>query len=85
MKILLVFSIIPQALRHGGLDSLAEDPKFVSVTRKELSEATHIGLEDMEGLAKGILHGQTPKAPKRRRRPIPVPPNAKPKEDTTAV
>ncbi|XP_057213026.1 calcium channel, voltage-dependent, L type, alpha 1S subunit, b [Triplophysa rosa] len=77
--------LIQQALRHGGLDSLAEDPKFVSVTRKELAEAINIGLEDMEGLAKGILNGQTPKAPKRRRRPIPVPPSAKPKEDTTAV
>ncbi|XP_051949885.1 calcium channel, voltage-dependent, L type, alpha 1S subunit, b [Xyrauchen texanus] len=80
--------LIQQALRDGGLDSLAEDLKFVSVTRKELAEAINIGIEDMEGMAKGILNGQNGKETKRKRRPIPVPPSvkpAKPKEDTSAV
>ncbi|XP_051508518.1 calcium channel, voltage-dependent, L type, alpha 1S subunit, b [Myxocyprinus asiaticus] len=80
--------LIQQALRDGGLDSLAEDLKFVSVTRKELAEAINIGIEDMEGMAKGILNGQNGKETKRKRRPIPVPPDikpAKPKEDTSAV
>ncbi|XP_073723927.1 calcium channel, voltage-dependent, L type, alpha 1S subunit, b [Misgurnus anguillicaudatus] len=77
--------LIQEALRGGGLDSLADDPKFVSVTRKELSEAINIGLDDMEGLAKGILKEKCPNPPKRKRRPIPVPPSAKPREDTSAV
>ncbi|XP_065103146.1 calcium channel, voltage-dependent, L type, alpha 1S subunit, b [Paramisgurnus dabryanus] len=77
--------LIQQALRGGGLDSLAEDPKFVSVARKELSEAINIGLDDMEGLAKDILKEKCPNPPKRKRRPIPVPPSAKPREDTSAV
>ncbi len=64
----------PQALRDGGLDSLAEDPQFVSVTRKELAEAINIGVEDMEGMAQGIVNGQSGKVTKRKRRPIPVPP-----------
>lgn len=78
----------PQALRDGGLDSLAEDPQFVSVTRKELAEAINIGMEDMEGMAQGIVNGQSGKVTKRKRRPIPVPPgttSTKPKESTSAV
>uniref|UniRef100_A0A8C1YXP0 Voltage-dependent L-type calcium channel subunit alpha n=1 Tax=Cyprinus carpio TaxID=7962 RepID=A0A8C1YXP0_CYPCA len=79
---------ITQALRDGGLDSLAEDPKFVSVTRKELAEAINIGMEDMEGMAQGIVNRQSGKVTKRKRRPIPVPPgtkSTKPKENTSAV
>ncbi|KAG1973754.1 calcium channel, voltage-dependent, L type, alpha 1S subunit, b [Pimephales promelas] len=80
--------LIQQALRDGGLDSLAEDPQFVSVTRKELAEAINIGMEDMEGMAQGIVNGQSGKVTKRKRRPIPVPPGpkpAKPNEETSAV
>ncbi|KAL0185901.1 hypothetical protein M9458_017571, partial [Cirrhinus mrigala] len=76
------------ALRDGGLDSLAEDPQFVSVTRKELAEAINVGVEDMEGMAKSIVNEQSGKVTKRKRRPIPVPPGAKstkPKESTSAV
>ncbi|ROL49181.1 Dihydropyridine-sensitive L-type skeletal muscle calcium channel subunit alpha-1 [Anabarilius grahami] len=80
--------LIQQALRDGGLDSLADDPQFVSVTRKELTEAINIGVADMEGMAQGIVNGQSGKVTKRKRRPIPVPPGtkpAKPNEDTSAV
>uniref|UniRef100_A0A672LSM7 Dihydropyridine-sensitive L-type skeletal muscle calcium channel subunit alpha-1 n=1 Tax=Sinocyclocheilus grahami TaxID=75366 RepID=A0A672LSM7_SINGR len=83
-----ILSMNPQALRDGGLDSLAEDPQFVSVTRKELAEAINIGVEDMEGMAQGIVNGQSGKVTKRKRRPIPVPPgtkSTKPKENTSAV
>uniref|UniRef100_A0A8C1UJF0 Voltage-dependent L-type calcium channel subunit alpha n=1 Tax=Cyprinus carpio TaxID=7962 RepID=A0A8C1UJF0_CYPCA len=83
-----ILSMNPQALRDGGLDSLAEDPKFVSVTRKELAEAINIGMEDMEGMAQGIVNRQSGKVTKRKRRPIPVPPgtkSTKPKENTSAV
>lgn len=67
---------------------MAEDPQFVSVTRKELAEAINIGVEDMEGMAQGIVNGQSGKVTKRKRRPIPVPPGTKPakaNEDTSAV
>uniref|UniRef100_A0A671MIB9 Voltage-dependent L-type calcium channel subunit alpha n=1 Tax=Sinocyclocheilus anshuiensis TaxID=1608454 RepID=A0A671MIB9_9TELE len=83
-----ILSMNPQALRDGGLDSLAEDPQFVSVTRKELAEAINIGVEDMEGMAQGIVNGQSGKVTKRKRRPIPVPPgtkSTKPKENISAV
>ncbi|XP_036435156.1 calcium channel, voltage-dependent, L type, alpha 1S subunit, b [Colossoma macropomum] len=80
--------LIQQTLRDGGLDTLAEDPKFVSVTKKEMAEALNISVEDMEGVAKGMLNGRSGKPVKRKRRPIPVPPSAKPaepKDPTTAV
>ncbi|XP_016372496.1 dihydropyridine-sensitive L-type skeletal muscle calcium channel subunit alpha-1-like [Sinocyclocheilus rhinocerous] len=80
--------LIQQALRDGGLDSLAEDPQFVFVTRKELAEAINIGVEDMEGMAQSIVNGQSGKVTKRKRRPIPIPPgtkSTKPKENTSAV
>uniref|UniRef100_A0A671PJU7 Voltage-dependent L-type calcium channel subunit alpha n=1 Tax=Sinocyclocheilus anshuiensis TaxID=1608454 RepID=A0A671PJU7_9TELE len=83
-----VFCMNPQALRDGGLDSLAEDPQFVFVTRKELAEAINIGVEDMEGMAQSIVNGQSGKVTKRKRRPIPIPPgtkSTKPKENTSAV
>uniref|UniRef100_A0A8C1LQ33 Voltage-dependent L-type calcium channel subunit alpha n=1 Tax=Cyprinus carpio TaxID=7962 RepID=A0A8C1LQ33_CYPCA len=69
-----VFCMNPQALRDGGLDSLAEDPQFVYVTRKELAEAINIGVEDMEGMAQRIVNGQSSKVTKRKCRPIPIPP-----------
>lgn len=67
---------------------MADDPQFVSVTRKELAEAINIGVADMEGMAQGIVNGQSGKVTKRKRRPIPVLPGtkpAKPNEDTSAV
>ncbi|XP_072537832.1 calcium channel, voltage-dependent, L type, alpha 1S subunit, b isoform X1 [Salminus brasiliensis] len=80
--------LIQQTLRDSGLDPLAEDPKFVSVTKQEMVEAMKISMEDMEGVAKGILNGRSGQPVKRKRRPIPVPPSAKPaepKDATTAV
>lgn len=77
-----------QALRNGGLETLAEDPKFVAVTKKEMAEAMNISVSDMEGAAQGLLNENGGKTMKRKRRPIPVPPSAKPAESneaTTAV
>uniref|UniRef100_A0A8B9LMI9 Calcium channel, voltage-dependent, L type, alpha 1S subunit, b n=1 Tax=Astyanax mexicanus TaxID=7994 RepID=A0A8B9LMI9_ASTMX len=51
----LHFVSLNQTLRDSGLDPLAEDPKFVSVTKQEMSAAMNISLEEMEGVAKGIL------------------------------
>uniref|UniRef100_A0A8B9RKU3 Calcium channel, voltage-dependent, L type, alpha 1S subunit, b n=1 Tax=Astyanax mexicanus TaxID=7994 RepID=A0A8B9RKU3_ASTMX len=80
--------LIQQTLRDSGLDPLAEDPKFVSVTKQEMSAAMNISLEEMEGVAKGILSERSSQPVRRKRRPIPVPPGAKPtepKSSTTAV
>ncbi|XP_017324467.1 calcium channel, voltage-dependent, L type, alpha 1S subunit, b isoform X2 [Ictalurus punctatus] len=80
--------LIQQALRNGGLETLAEDPKFVAVTKKEMAEAMNISVSDMEGAAQGLLNENGGKTMKRKRRPIPVPPSAKPAESneaTTAV
>ncbi|TRY66853.1 hypothetical protein DNTS_033024 [Danionella cerebrum] len=77
--------LIQQALRDGGLDSLAEDPQFVSVTKKELAEAIDIGLEDMESMAQGLVNGKSGKVTKRKRRPIPVPPVTKSAKDETSA
>ncbi|MCI4380806.1 hypothetical protein PGIGA_G00244170 [Pangasianodon gigas] len=80
--------LIQQALRNGGLETLAEDPKFVAVTKKEMAEAMNISVGDMEGAAQDLLNEKGGKVVKRKRRPIPVPPSTKPAESneaTTAV
>ncbi|XP_066499843.1 calcium channel, voltage-dependent, L type, alpha 1S subunit, b [Hoplias malabaricus] len=80
--------LIQQTLRNSGLDTLAEDLKFVSMTKKEVAEAMSITVEDMEGVSKEILNTPVVKPAKRKRRPIPVPPSVKstePKDATTAV
>ncbi|KAM9476166.1 calcium channel, voltage-dependent, L type, alpha 1S subunit, b [Clarias gariepinus] len=81
--------LIQQALRNGGLETLADDPKFVAVTKKEMAEAMDISVGDMEGAAQDLLNEKgKEKIVRRKRRPIPVPPSAKPaksNEDTTAV
>ncbi|TSN76587.1 Dihydropyridine-sensitive L-type skeletal muscle calcium channel subunit alpha-1 [Bagarius yarrelli] len=77
--------LIQQALRNGGLETLAEDPKFVSVTKKEMAEAMNISAGDMEGAAQKLLNEHGEKVVKRKRRPIPVPPSAKPAHPTEAT
>uniref|UniRef100_A0A669CPL7 Voltage-dependent L-type calcium channel subunit alpha n=1 Tax=Oreochromis niloticus TaxID=8128 RepID=A0A669CPL7_ORENI len=68
------------ALEKGGLVSLARDPGFVSLTKKEMAEAMHISVSDMEGVAQGILKerssSMTP-VKKRKKRPIPTVPSAR--------
>uniref|UniRef100_A0A3B1K9Y5 Voltage-dependent L-type calcium channel subunit alpha n=1 Tax=Astyanax mexicanus TaxID=7994 RepID=A0A3B1K9Y5_ASTMX len=70
----IAFCFSYQTLRDSGLDPLAEDPKFVSVTKQEMSAAMNISLEEMEGVAKGILSERSSQPVRRKRRPIPVPP-----------
>ncbi|XP_026871796.2 calcium channel, voltage-dependent, L type, alpha 1S subunit, b [Electrophorus electricus] len=80
--------LIQQTLRDGGLETLADNPKFVSVTKKEMAESLQISIADMEGMAKGILNEQSGNVVKRKKRPIPVPPSTMPaqaKEATTTV
>lgn len=80
--------LLLQSLRDDGLDSHAKDPKFVAVTKKLMAEAMNVNLDDMEQAAQDIVNGRSGKMPKRKRRPIPVPPSAKPdgkRDATTAV
>uniref|UniRef100_A0A3Q0T4L5 Voltage-dependent L-type calcium channel subunit alpha n=1 Tax=Amphilophus citrinellus TaxID=61819 RepID=A0A3Q0T4L5_AMPCI len=65
------------ALENGGLVSLARDPSFVSLTKKEMAEAMHIPIAEMEGVAQGILNERSSSMTSvKKRRPIPVPPSA---------
>uniref|UniRef100_A0A4W4FYL9 Voltage-dependent L-type calcium channel subunit alpha n=1 Tax=Electrophorus electricus TaxID=8005 RepID=A0A4W4FYL9_ELEEL len=57
----------PQTLRDGGLETLADNPKFVSVTKKEMAESLQISIADMEGMAKGILNEQSGNVVKRKK------------------
>ncbi|XP_003448283.1 calcium channel, voltage-dependent, L type, alpha 1S subunit, b isoform X2 [Oreochromis niloticus] len=69
--------LVQEALEKGGLVSLARDPGFVSLTKKEMAEAMHISVSDMEGVAQGILKERSSSmTPVKKRRPIPVPPPA---------
>uniref|UniRef100_A0A8D2ZK28 Voltage-dependent L-type calcium channel subunit alpha n=1 Tax=Scophthalmus maximus TaxID=52904 RepID=A0A8D2ZK28_SCOMX len=58
-----------QALVEGGLASQARDGDFVSVTKREMADAIHIPIPEMEGLARGILNERSVK----KRRPVPEP------------
>lgn len=66
-----------QALVEGGLASLARDPDFVSVTKREMADAMHTTVDEMEAVARGIL-SEPPScsASVRKKRPLPVPPRA---------
>lgn len=66
-----------QALVKGGLTSLGRDPQFVSVAKREMADALHTTVDEMEGVAQGILKERTGRSPSvTRKRPIPVPPRA---------
>lgn len=59
----------------GGLASLSKDPGFVSVTKKEMADAMHIPISEMEGVARGILSERSDSIPSvKKRRPVPEPP-----------
>uniref|UniRef100_A0A4W6F841 Voltage-dependent L-type calcium channel subunit alpha n=1 Tax=Lates calcarifer TaxID=8187 RepID=A0A4W6F841_LATCA len=64
------------ALVKGGLGSLARDAGFVSVAKKEMAEAMHIPITEMEGVARGILNERSGSVTSvKKRRPVPVPPS----------
>lgn len=66
-----------QALVGGGLARLARDPGFVSVTKREMADAMHTTVNEMEDMAHGILKERSGcVTSNRKRRPIPVPPLA---------
>lgn len=70
-----IFCSVFQALVQGGLASLAKDADFVSATKREMAEAMHIPVTQMEGMAQGILNERSGSvASVKKRRPIPVPP-----------
>lgn len=65
-----------QALVKGGLTSLARDPGFVSVAKKEMAEAMHMPVSEMEDTAQGILKERSSSlASVKKRRPIPIRPS----------
>lgn len=69
------FVTLLQALVSGGLASLAKDPDFVSQTKKEMADAMHTSVDDMESVAQGILSQRSgPIPPAKKKRPVPVPP-----------
>ncbi|KAF0036298.1 hypothetical protein F2P81_011610 [Scophthalmus maximus] len=61
--------LVQEALVEGGLASQARDGDFVSVTKREMADAIHIPIPEMEGLARGILNERSVK----KRRPVPEP------------
>ncbi|XP_071332271.1 dihydropyridine-sensitive L-type skeletal muscle calcium channel subunit alpha-1-like isoform X2 [Trachinotus anak] len=66
--------LVQEALVEGGLASLAKDADFVSATKKEMADAMHIPMAQMEGMAQGILKERSSSiTPVKKRRPIPVP------------
>lgn len=69
--------LVQEALVEGGLASLARDPGFVSETKKEMADAMHTTVDEMEGVAQGILKERSGRiASIKKRRPVPVPPRA---------
>lgn len=69
--------LFPQALVEGGLASLANDPHFVSVTKREMADAMNTTVNEMENVAQGILGRQAGSISSvKKRRPVPVPPPA---------
>ncbi|XP_035512807.1 dihydropyridine-sensitive L-type skeletal muscle calcium channel subunit alpha-1-like [Morone saxatilis] len=69
--------LVQEALVKGGLGSLAKDPDFVTVTKKEMADAMRTTVDDMESVAQGILSERSGSvASVKKRRPIPVPPPA---------
>lgn len=69
--------LFPKALVEGGLASLANDPHFVSVTKREMADAMNTTVDDMESVAQGILSQQAGSIPSvKKRRPVPAPPPA---------
>ncbi|KAK7916200.1 hypothetical protein WMY93_011961 [Mugilogobius chulae] len=69
--------LVQEALFKGGVRSLAGDPGFVSVTKRELAEAMHIPMSEMEGAAKSLLKERSSsQSSNKKKRPVPVPPSA---------
>ncbi|KAG8002693.1 Dihydropyridine-sensitive L-type skeletal muscle calcium channel subunit alpha-1 [Nibea albiflora] len=69
--------LVHEALVQGGLASMAKDPNFVSVTKREMADAMRTSVDDMESVAQGILSERSSSvASGKKRRPIPVPPPA---------
>ncbi|KAI1893156.1 hypothetical protein AGOR_G00141010 [Albula goreensis] len=76
--------LIQKMLAEGGLDTLAQDPQFMAVTRQEMADALLVDVEDMESAARALLNGRTGRVVKRKRRPIPTPPSLQPQGPPSA-
>uniref|UniRef100_A0A674E1H4 Voltage-dependent L-type calcium channel subunit alpha n=1 Tax=Salmo trutta TaxID=8032 RepID=A0A674E1H4_SALTR len=62
MEYMTGFRSIPsqtaEVLINGGLESLARDPRFVSVTKREMTEALNFDPVDMESSATELMNGR---------------------------
>ncbi|KAJ8412090.1 hypothetical protein AAFF_G00143570 [Aldrovandia affinis] len=65
--------LIQEILIWSGMEALAWDPKFVSMTKREMAEAMHIDLDTMEGMAMVVLNGRRGHVVERQHRPISTP------------
>lgn len=69
--------LVQEALFKGGAPSLAGDPGFVTVAKREMADAMHVPVSEMEGAAHSLLkeHSASQVSVKKKR-PIPLPPGA---------
>ncbi|KAI1890748.1 hypothetical protein AGOR_G00156820 [Albula goreensis] len=74
--------LIQEFLIRGGVEALAWDPGFVTMTKREMAEAMHIDLDNMEGMAEVILNGRRGHVVKRRH---PTPPGQTKPQDLNMV
>ncbi|XP_041748107.1 dihydropyridine-sensitive L-type skeletal muscle calcium channel subunit alpha-1 [Coregonus clupeaformis] len=51
-------TLIQEVLINGGLESLARDPRFVSVAKQEMAEALNFDPVDMESSATELMNGR---------------------------
>ncbi|KAG2468021.1 voltage-dependent L-type calcium channel subunit alpha-1S-like isoform X1 [Polypterus senegalus] len=56
--VLATDQLIQEVLIDGGLAALANDAKFIAVTKQEMADAIQIDLSEMEGAAMVLLNGR---------------------------
>lgn len=50
-----IFSLSPQVLISEGLGLYARDPKFVAFAKREIADACHMTVDEMESAASDLL------------------------------
>ena len=51
----MLCAYLPQILISEGLGLYARDPKFVTFAKREIAEACHMSLDDMESAATDLI------------------------------
>nr|XP_033774311.1 voltage-dependent L-type calcium channel subunit alpha-1S isoform X1 [Geotrypetes seraphini] len=52
--------LIQEALIHGGLEVLAQNPSFITLTKQEIAEAVHMEMEEVEKASSQLLNARKP-------------------------